>query len=99
MVVLTEIQANPSKTSGFENKIFFTQQQVYDHIISPTGLIPIDQPQLDIDDETRSTSYPFEEAAIRGIRQRNLMLAKDDLEWTSACIVLGSAHLQRCHTK
>jgi hypothetical protein len=88
MVVLTEIQANQSRTNGFENKVFFTQQQVQDHIISPTGLIPIDRPQLDIDDETRSTSYPFEEAATKGIRKTNLMLSKDDLVWTSACIVL-----------
>jgi hypothetical protein len=88
LIVLTEILANPSKTIGFQNKVFFTETQVQEYIVSPTGLIPIDQPQLDIDDQTRSTAYSFEEAATKGIRQTNLMLSKDDFAWTSACIVL-----------
>ena len=93
LVVLTEILDTESVDRGFPNKRFFTKQELTDYVITASRLSPVDHPDFAVDELTRRTAYPFEEAVKSGIRQTNLMLTSGDMAWTSACIVLRKMSL------
>jgi hypothetical protein len=90
LIVVIEVLDRTSVSNSLLGKVFFSPDEIVSHIVLPSGLVPVDQPDLEIDEATRKTAYSFEEAAGSGLRPTSVMLFTEDMSWTSACLVLAS---------
>lgn len=72
-----------------DGRLFFLPETLCSEIIPASGLIPVDDPNFAIDDETTSVAYSLHDAVIFGIRPRSVALTiNDDVLWTSATLFL-----------
>jgi SAM-dependent methyltransferase len=89
LTLATEFRiSGPKDKHGIPGALIFSPEMLCEHIIRPSGLIPVDSIDFHVSRETAELAYPLEEAVLSGIRNPSVALAQDGLTWTSIFLAL-----------
>jgi SAM-dependent methyltransferase len=91
LALSTEYRVSGPDGDGIPGAILFTAEMLQDYIIGPSGLVPVDPFDGQVEEETSREAYPLE-AALRGERRdRSIALTSGGYLWTSAALCLRKA--------